>query len=57
VTDVAVNPRFYEWATGSIDGHARTFRYPALKVKNATRVRPGGGGGMQTIERVNAIKV
>jgi WD40 repeat protein len=32
VTDVAINPKFYEWATSSIDGHVRVFRHPATKV-------------------------
>lgn len=35
VTDVAVNPRYMEWATSSIDGHVRTFRNPALKINKA----------------------
>ena len=35
VTDVAVNPRYMEWATSCIDGHVRTFRYPALKLNKA----------------------
>ena len=53
VTDVAVNPRYMEWASTSIDGHVRTFRYPA--VKNKSKVNQNRGGG--TSEKVNAIKV
>lgn len=33
VTDVAINPKFYEWATSSIDGHVRVYRHPAVKMK------------------------
>jgi WD40 repeat protein len=33
VTDVSFNPVFNEWATSSIDGHARVYRYPAYKTK------------------------
>ena len=46
VLDIAVNPVYYEWASGSIDGHARVFRYPAIKTgKNS--ISNGGGGGIQ----------
>ena len=34
VVDVAVNPVYMEWASASIDGHARTYRYQAVKTKN-----------------------
>ena len=57
VTDIAVNPKFMEWATSSIDGHVRTFRNPALKLnkaKNPPKQQPGGGG-IQT--KVNAVKI
>lgn len=40
VIDVAVNPVTYEWSTGCIDGHVRTFREPAIKLKQP---RPAGG--------------
>ena len=53
MVDVAVNPRFMEWASASIDGHVRTFRYPAVKNKNKTRQNGGGGAS----EKVNAIKL
>ena len=43
MTDVAVNPEFYEWATSCIDGHVRVFRYPPIKV--AKKVKPKGSGG------------
>lgn len=33
VTDVAVNPVYHEWSTACIDGHVRTFRHPAVKLK------------------------
>ena len=36
VIDVAVNPVYMEWASASIDGNVRTYRYPAVKQK--TRV-------------------
>jgi WD40 repeat protein len=42
VTDVSFNPVFNEWATSSIDGHARIYRYPAYKTKTQRR-NPGGG--------------
>ena len=45
VTDVSFNPVFNEWATSSIDGHARVYRYPAFKTK--TPQRKNGGGGLQ----------
>jgi len=32
VTDISVNPVVYEWASASIDGHVRIFRYPSYKV-------------------------
>ena len=35
VTDVSFNPIYNEWATSSIDGHARMFRYPAFKTKSS----------------------
>ena len=58
VTDVAVNPKFMEWATSSIDGHARTFRYPALKMgKSRVNRQQPGSGGMQTKEKVNAVRI
>jgi hypothetical protein len=44
VTDVSVNPQFYEWATSSIDGHVRVFRYPAYKVAPKPKQKPSGGG-------------
>ena len=43
VTDVAINPVFHEWSTGCIDGHVRTFRQPAVKLKTANK--SGGGEG------------
>jgi len=52
VTDVAVNPRFYEWTTASIDGYVRTFRYPATKIGNKVR-RGNPGGGLD--DKVNTI--
>jgi hypothetical protein len=42
VTDIAVNPEHYEWASSSIDGHVRIFRYPASKV--IKKISKGGGG-------------
>lgn len=45
VTDVAVNPEYYEWATSCIDGHVRVFRYPPIKVAVKQKPRNGGGGG------------
>jgi WD40 repeat protein len=45
VTDVAVNPEYLEWATSSIDGHVRMFRYPAVKVARKVKPKNGGGGG------------
>ena len=33
VIDVAINPVSYEWSSGCIDGHVRTFREPAIKLK------------------------
>jgi WD40 repeat protein len=54
VTDIAVNPQVYEWATASIDGHARCFRYPALKASKNRQSNGGGGGGLA--EKPCAIK-
>lgn len=45
VTDIAVNPIYYEWATSSIDGHVRIFRYPAMKLAAKPKTKSGGGGG------------
>ena len=44
VTDIAVNPVYYEWATSCIDGHVRILRYPAFKVATKPKQKPGGGG-------------
>jgi len=44
VTDVSFNPEWNEWATSSIDGHVRVFRYPAYKTtKPKMPGNPGGG--------------
>ena len=43
MTDVAINPGVYEWASSCIDGHVRIFRYPGIKV--AKKAKGGGGGG------------
>ncbi len=45
MTDIAVNPIYYEWATSCIDGHVRIFRYPAMKLAAKPKPRGGGGGG------------
>jgi len=42
VSDVAVNPRYLEWATGCFDGHVRVFRHPIIK-KTITVTGKGGG--------------
>ena len=42
VMDVSFNPAYNEWSSACIDGHARTFRYPAQKLK--AKGRNGGGG-------------
>ena len=44
MTDISVNPVYYEWATASIDGHCRIFRYPAYKVARKPKPRNPGGG-------------
>lgn len=46
VTDVSFNPVYNEWATASIDGHARVFRYPAVKAKGPRLNVPRPGGGL-----------
>ena len=43
VVDVAVNPVYMEWASASIDGHVRTYRYQAVKTKNKVGYNRGGG--------------
>ena len=43
VTGISFNPIYNEWATASIDGHARVFRYPAFKTKAKPRGNPAGG--------------
>lgn len=44
VTDISFNPVYNEWATTSIDGHARLFRYPAFKVRGQrVNHKPSGG--------------
>lgn len=43
VTDISFNPVWNEWASSSIDGHVRVFRYPAFKT---ARPRPNPGGGL-----------
>lgn len=48
VTDVSFNPVFNEWASASIDGHCRVFRYPATKSKNS-RHNPSGPVANQKI--------
>lgn len=44
MTDIAINPVYYEWATSCIDGHVRIFRYPAYKIASKPKPRNGGGG-------------
>ena len=44
MTDVAVNPEYFEWATSCIDGHVRIFRYPPIKVARKPKGGKGGGG-------------
>ena len=46
VTDVSFNPVYNEWATSSIDGHVRIFRYPAYKIKKSTGGGNPGGGAL-----------
>lgn len=44
VTDVSFNPVYNEWATSSIDGHSRIFRYPSYKTKVVKKSgNPSGG--------------
>ena len=45
MTDIAVNPVFYEWASSCIDGYCRIFRYPAYKLAKKPRNNNRGGGG------------
>ena len=49
VTDIAVNPEYYEWASSCIDGHVRIFRYPGIKVAKKPVSKNGGGGGFGLI--------
>jgi len=44
VTDVAVNPEYFEWASSCIDGHVRIFRHPSEKVVKKVVPRNNGGG-------------
>lgn len=53
VTDAAINPRFYEWATSSIDGHVRVYRHPAVKMKG----KPPSFKHPGQAERPNVIKL
>lgn len=46
ITDIAVNPVLYEWASSCIDGHVRIFRYPAHKVAKNNKPKGGGGGNL-----------
>ena len=46
MTDIAVNPEYYEWATSCIDGHVRVFRYPAVKMIPKQKPKGGGVGGL-----------
>ena len=43
VTGIGFNPVWNEWSSASIDGHVRTFRYPAFKSKVKPKGNPGGG--------------
>lgn len=43
MTSVGFNPVYNEWSSACIDGHIRTFRYPAFKSKVAPKGKPGGG--------------
>ena len=43
MTDVSISPSVNEWATVSIDGHCRIFRYPAFKMKVTKPTNPSGG--------------
>ena len=51
VIDVAVNPVAYEWSTACIDGHVRTFREPAVKLKTPKV----GGNPPGLVEKPNSI--
>jgi WD40 repeat protein len=51
VIDVAINPVAYEWSSACIDGHVRTFREPAVKLKTP-RVRGNPPG---VAEKPNSI--
>jgi len=42
--DIGFNPVYNEWSTGCIDGHVRTFRYPAFKVGKKPKPRNPGSG-------------
>lgn len=33
VSDISISPAYYEWATGSLDGHVRVFRHPSKNKK------------------------
>jgi WD40 repeat protein len=40
VIDVAINPVAYEWSSACIDGYVRTFREPAVKLKQPRAGNP-----------------
>ena len=46
VSDISISPTYFEWATGSYDGHVRVFRHPSKKQKPP--IRAGGGGGIKS---------
>jgi hypothetical protein len=50
-----VNPSYYEWATGSYDGHVRVFRHPSKK-KKLNGYNRGNGGIVQQPVKVQRQK-
>ena len=48
---MAINPVAYEWSSACIDGHVRTFREPAIKLKNPK----SGGNPPAIIEKLCSI--
>ena len=54
VTDIAVNPKYYEWATSCIDGCVRVFRHPARKLAKGVKSSGPGSGGIP--DKVCTIK-